>query len=517
MISLIGIMRERPLIRKLASPILFLTAVLLPTLLYFSGNTYWWLIQLSLQIAICALGYWIPQWRLLALSTLILIIILNHTWFELDLDIPNACYQQIDELSGVTASDFQTDPTRLKLIKVEIWCKGNRVRWPLAEVNLSSNRPSKIRWYKLGDRLGLSKIQLEKAIFPSLKIKPGKKFVLYNISSQQKFFSRSAVFRYIQNKAVYYLDSDHAAIFKALVTADRSDLSEKRKTQFKELGIMHLFAISGMHIGILYLWCSLLIRFFISFPLSWIEKGHAIIIVDALSVTLIYFFLELIGMPLSASRALIMLTWWILAKHYFSWQPTWFILVGTALIILIQDPLALGQISFQLSFLSVAGILIVLPYLPKRKLQDRIQTIVLKTILSSAIISFWLFLLTFPIVDILIPDHSLISVVNNVIHIFFLSLIFVPILMLAVAITLLGYPVFGLPGEFYIFAFTNLTTKVWIQLLNWNDQWNQFFLWNPDWPWQLASTIFYWIFLILVLFSTVSLISFMQTKLRKMN
>jgi len=428
-----------------------------------------------------------------------LITISNYSWIDLKPNIPSACQQQIDEFSGITVSDFEKNPTRLHLVKVEIWCKGEQVFWPQATVELPKFGLRKLIWYRLGDRLGLTKINIAKATFPELKIRSENHTRIFNISNQNRFLSRNAVFWYIQNKATYYLDKDHAAIFKALVTADRSKLSKEWKKRFQNLGITHLFAISGMHIGILYLWLSLVIRLFISFPFNWIEQGYGTLIIDVSAVVLIYLYLDLIGMPLTASRALIMLTWWIVARHFLSWQPTWFILIGTALIILVDDPLAIGQISFQLSFISVAGILYVFSYLPRRRLTDSIGVVVLKTIISSALISFWLFLLTFPLVDMLAPEHSVLCVVNNVIHILFLSIVFVPMLMFAVVFTLLGYPVFGLPGEFFVFSVTNLINKIWIKLLMWNIQWNQMFLWDPEWDWRPLRILIYWISLLIAL------------------
>ena len=483
----------------IASPIFFLILVLLPTLLYFSNLTHWWLIQLTIQLLFCLAGLRVPYWRFVAFATLALIILYNHSWIKINPKIPSACQQQVDEFSGVITSGFEESPSQLAFIKVNIWCKGKQVRWPQATLDLSDNKVKKQRWYKLGDRLELARIKIVGTDYPKIYLKPGVRLNIYNISQQERFLHRNAIFWYVQNKANYYLNELNAALFKALVTADRSALSKEWKSHFQDLGITHLFAISGMHIGILYLWISLILRIIISFPLPKIERGYGIIAVDFLTILSIYLYLDLIGMPITASRALIMLTWWIIAKHFISWQPNWFILIGTGHLILVKDPLALGQIAFQLSFLSVAGILAALPYLPKRRLQDSIKAVVSKAVASSVIVSFWLFLLTFPLIDLLAPDHSLIYVVNNVIHILFLSVILVPVLIFAVAFTLLGYPFFGLPGELLIYSAVNLLGNAWIHLLNWNVRWNRLFLWNPEFSWQLMTILVYWFILIMII------------------
>ncbi|MBU2644274.1 ComEC/Rec2 family competence protein [bacterium] len=315
---------------------------------------------------------------------------------------------------------------------------------------------------------------------------------------------------YVQNKARYFLGPFPSSVYKALITADRTSLTIDWRNRINDLGITHLFAISGMHIGILFLWFSLVIRWLVSFPCTWVEKGASVFLTDLVSITAIFVFLRVIGMPISAERSFIMLVWWALMRHFLRWQPLWFILCGTGMIILVGSPIAIGQKSFQLSFLSVAGIIQILPFLPRRRIQDSLGSALRKLVLSSLFVSAWLCLLTLPLVSQLAENVSLISAFNNVIHIFYLSFVFLPCSLLVMVFTVLGYPWGGLPGELYLYSLLNFVGKIWERGLVLNSEWNRYFLIKNFKEWPLFSTLVWF-----VLFLTPFFIKWMACEKRK--
>lgn len=470
---------------RLRNPILFLVLLLLPFLLYFTGWRYWWPLQISLQILLCLTGIFFYFWRLIAILSLLLLLVLNLPWFSIGPDLPGTCRQQVDHFSGVVESDGDEQIDRLRLIKIEIWCRGDYRRWPSAQLDYSATGSVKKGWFRKGDRILMKNVTLSKRNALALDIQPASRFRIFSISYRDKILSRGVFLLYIQKKARYFLSPFPNSVYKALITADRTSLSDKWRKKINELGVTHLFAISGMHIGILYLWLSLALRWLISFPSHWIDRGSGVLLTDFVSILSIFLFLKSIGMPISAERSFIMLAWWGTMRHFLGWQPLWFILCGTAAVILFHSPTAIGQISFQLSFLSVAGIVQILPFLPQRRLQDSSKQVFAKLLGASLLISLWLFILTMPLVSRLAESFSLITALNNVVHIFYLSFIFLPFALLVMIITLLGYPWYGSAIEFYLYTILNFLGRLWEQMLVVNVRVNDYFLvshlraWNP--------------------------------------
>ncbi len=476
---------------RLHNPVFFLVLLLLPFLLFFTGWRYWWLYQIIFQLGFCLIGLYVRSWRFIGLVALILLLFFNYPWFKINSELPESCQQQVDHFSGRVESHSFGQSKTLRLIKIELWCQGHSAFWPTAELRYP-RLGKRAGWFQTGDRIQLQNIKIKERNIFALDVIPERRFFTRNLTYQEKIVHRGRFLLYLQNKARYYLGSFPASLYKSLITADRTTLTDIWKNRISDLGISHLFAISGMHIGILYLWMSLVIRWLLSFPFGWIERGTGVLATDLISVFLIFLFLKGIGMPISAERSLIMLAWWALIRHFLKWQPLWFILCGTALFILMGAPLAIGQISFQLSFLSVAGIIQVLPLLPKRRLQDPLWRVLMKLVVSSMTISLWLFILTMPLVSQLADNFSLIIAFSNVIHIFFLSFIFLPFALLVTFYTILGYQWSGMPGEIYFYSGLNFLGRLWEQMLLINIQLNNFFLLKSFRSWHLL-TVLIWI------------------------
>lgn len=144
---------------------------------------------------------------------------------------------------------------------------------------------------------------------------------------------------------------DARAVAVAMVTGSRSEITPDLRGQYSRAGASHLLAVSGLHIGIVFMVINLLLL-----PLSLLTYGNVARSVVAL--LLIWVYVVLCGAPPSAIRAAVMFSFLQLSLlssyRYFSLN----ILSATALLMLMFDTHLLFDISFQLSFLAVAGILL---------------------------------------------------------------------------------------------------------------------------------------------------------------
>ena len=139
-------------------------------------------------------------------------------------------------------------------------------------------------------------------------------------------------------------DSPPAAILRAMLLGDRSTLDGETTTDFQRTGAYHALVISGLHVGVLALVISFLLRLVLVPPV-----GRAL--VTALAVAA---YAALVGASLPVSRAAWMLSAYLAAGLLYRQRHALNVIAATALGFLIFDPDLLFDAGFQMSFLAVA-------------------------------------------------------------------------------------------------------------------------------------------------------------------
>ena len=136
--------------------------------------------------------------------------------------------------------------------------------------------------------------------------------------------------------------------YRAMVLGMKSELTQEQEQLFLENGAMHLFAISGLHIGVIAA-CGHALFLFMRIPKNWIPVPNLI---------LIGLFVMMTGGAPSAWRALLMIACYYLCYSSKRQSASLNALTLSALICLIVDPLQLFLAGFQLSYTTVAAILL---------------------------------------------------------------------------------------------------------------------------------------------------------------
>ena len=147
-----------------------------------------------------------------------------------------------------------------------------------------------------------------------------------------------------------------APLLKALLTGDRSGLPQETVRVFRESGGAHLLALSGLHIGILYL---LLTR--ILWPLG--NSPRARRVRYALIVLAAGLFTLMTGASPSIVRAFLFIFLNETARIACRPRDPLRILSTALLIQLVLTPSAITSTGFQLSYLAMAGIFLLFPIL----------------------------------------------------------------------------------------------------------------------------------------------------------
>lgn len=155
-----------------------------------------------------------------------------------------------------------------------------------------------------------------------------------------------------------FASGETAALLKALLTGDRSSLSRETVAAFRGSGASHILALSGLHIGIIYLLLDALTRVLGRFPLSRLLRW-ALVVVSAA------FFTLMTGASPSIVRAFL----FILIRESLLLSGRTVrgerVLCLALFVQLVLSPLSIRSLGFQLSYLAVGGIFLLYPTLEK--------------------------------------------------------------------------------------------------------------------------------------------------------
>ena len=151
-----------------------------------------------------------------------------------------------------------------------------------------------------------------------------------------------------------------AEIVNSLSIGDKGALPDDVRRNFSALGIGHLLAISGLHVGVAAVFFYMLLK--------WLLKRSRYLMLTlvvprtaaAATIPAVFFYALLTGLSNSSTRAAIMAAVYLTAMIIGRKNDRLNSLAAAAIIILVASPAALFEASFILSFSAVLGILLAL-------------------------------------------------------------------------------------------------------------------------------------------------------------
>ncbi len=147
------------------------------------------------------------------------------------------------------------------------------------------------------------------------------------------------------------MNRDAGAVTCAMTAGDKSGITNELRRSYSYSGLSHLLAVSGLHTGIVFALVNLLLWW-----LPLFRRGH--LVRNLVAAVAIWVFVAAAGFPPSAVRAAVMCTTLQFALASASEYAGLNALAAAAVVMLLYNPAWLGDISFQLSFAAVAGILV---------------------------------------------------------------------------------------------------------------------------------------------------------------
>jgi competence protein ComEC len=150
------------------------------------------------------------------------------------------------------------------------------------------------------------------------------------------------------------LTGDEYAVAAALSLGYKDKLQDDIRHAYSSSGAMHVLAVSGLHVGIIFLVMQSLLGFMR-------RKKSLIPLQVAILILSIWFYASLTGLSPSVTRAAIMFSFISVGKLFGRHVSIYNILAASAFVTLIINPLNAAALGFWLSYLAVLSIVLFFP------------------------------------------------------------------------------------------------------------------------------------------------------------
>lgn len=313
-------------------------------------------------------------------------------------------------------------------------------------------------------------------------------FVIYpkdsiSITDHKKNFFSSTLFavrKSIDAKIKNLHKPEAAGLIKGLVLADRSEINFETKTEFVNSGVIHVLAVSGLHVG------------YVLIIVVFIFGRFGIYTRASLTILALIFFMLLTGASPSVNRATIMSIIIIIA--YLTNRNTNLVnsVSLAAIIILLINPMELFNPGFQLSFSAVLSIAVIYPIFQNSIYKIRIRHKWIENILLFAAVSLSAQIGTLPFTLAYFSKLSLIALLANLIVIPSIGVI-LAIGILTIITSYFSYFIAGI-----LASANNLLTNLLTNLISFAGKLDESFLWIRDYS-LYDSIVYYTILTIIIL------------------
>jgi competence protein ComEC len=154
------------------------------------------------------------------------------------------------------------------------------------------------------------------------------------------------------------ISDDQLSVFTALTLGDKSMLETELRDGFAAAGLMHVLAVSGLHVGIIYLVVKFLCSVFLKLKYGKVFRF-------IISILVLWGYASLTGLSPSVTRAATMFSIFVLGDLLGRRYAVYNSIALAAFVLLFYNPLLIKNVGFQMSFLAVFGIVFFYPMIYK--------------------------------------------------------------------------------------------------------------------------------------------------------
>ncbi|MDD7314161.1 MAG: DNA internalization-related competence protein ComEC/Rec2 [Bacilli bacterium] len=236
----------------------------------------------------------------------------------------------------------------------------------------------------------------------------------------KKGFTLYSINNTLQNYFNSRFPPQTAGFLEALLIGHKNNLGEENQRKIQNIGISHLFVISGLHMGVL----SLIIKKLLGL-LKIPEKHHFKIITPFF---IGYYIIS--AFSISILRVLLIYIFSYLNKKYLHIFSTFNIYNLVIAMILLINPYYISSYAFGLTFIISTSLVLINPLLKYKGIKG--------FFINNIIISLNSLIVTLPIVITINPQINFLSIIYNLFYIPFVSYILLPFSIIVCALPFLS-------------------------------------------------------------------------------
>lgn len=162
---------------------------------------------------------------------------------------------------------------------------------------------------------------------------------------------RHKMSRFLESKIP---DGESNQIAQAILLGQKQFLEKDMKQAYSQTGVMHLLAVSGLHVGIIYALLMFVVK-----PFGLKKMGMKSYL--CLVILMIWVYAIMTGMSPSVVRAAIMFSLLTMGQMRERKPSVFNVLAFSAMLMITVNPNVIFEVGFQLSYLAVAGIALLQP------------------------------------------------------------------------------------------------------------------------------------------------------------
>ena len=153
-------------------------------------------------------------------------------------------------------------------------------------------------------------------------------------------------------------DTSTSAILSALLLGETTLLTKEISSDYSVAGVVHILAVSGMHVALIYELILLLLKLFFRKKRKWLTF--------AIAMVLLWSYGAITGFSASVVRACCMFSFFVISDCFLLPRNTGNTIAGSTILILFFQPFLIYNLGFLLSVTAVLGIVIIHPLIIKR-------------------------------------------------------------------------------------------------------------------------------------------------------
>ncbi len=313
---------------------------------------------------------WLPA---LVINVALLLLGYQIAWFHQDLNRQNHFQQYLFQKNTFEAQLIEA-PLKGKWLKMhaelqQISDSQSPVKPVSGNVLLYLENDSLSRSLSIGDRV-LAKARLSPVKGPANPYAFDYRRYLATQNIHYQAFIRSEQWHVLKKSEVFSLKSrahelrqsfintlnkqlptpNERAVGQALILGFKGGLTDEIRNAYAGTGAMHVLAVSGLHVGLVYLGLGFLLSLF-PFRSGWWKPTKVVLLLGG-----VWLFALLTGASPSVMRASTMFSFLIIGMHLRRQPNIYNVLAASAFCLLCFRPLLLWELGFQLSYLAVIGI-----------------------------------------------------------------------------------------------------------------------------------------------------------------